>query len=52
VRAAVDRHGERAIVNASRSILYASAGDDFADAARQEAMRLREQMNAALNQQL
>jgi orotidine-5'-phosphate decarboxylase len=48
VRAAVDRHGERAIVSASRSILFASEGDDFADAARSEALRLRNELNAAL----
>ena len=46
-RAAVDRHGERAIISASRSILYAGDGADFADAARQEALRLREEINAA-----
>ncbi len=48
VRAAVDRYGERAIVNASRSILFASEGDDFADAARSEALRLRNKLNAAI----
>jgi orotidine-5'-phosphate decarboxylase len=48
VRAAVDQHGERAIVNASRSILFASEGDDFADAARSEALRLRNELNAAI----
>src|SRR5262245_29980972 len=41
VRAAVDRYGERAIVNASRSVLFASGGEDFADAAASEAVRLR-----------
>src|SRR5262245_47360521 len=46
-RAAVDAHSERAIVNVSRSILYA-AGGDFAEAARQEALRLRSEINAAL----
>jgi orotidine-5'-phosphate decarboxylase len=45
---AVDRHGERAIINASRSILYASADDDFAEAARGEALRLRDAINMAL----
>lgn len=35
--AAADRRG--LIVNSSRAILYASDGDDFADAARQEALR-------------
>ncbi len=35
------------IVNSSRAILYASAADDFAQAARQEAMRLRSQLQSA-----
>jgi orotidine-5'-phosphate decarboxylase len=52
VRGAVDARGERAIVNASRSILYAGAGADFAAAARQEALRLRETLNAALFQRI
>jgi orotidine-5'-phosphate decarboxylase len=47
VRAAVDRNGEGALINASRSILYASSGPDFADAARREALRLRDEINAA-----
>jgi orotidine-5'-phosphate decarboxylase len=46
-RASVDRYGERTIISASRSILYASNGAEFADAARQEALRLREEINAA-----
>lgn len=32
------------IVNASRSIIYASSGDDFAEAARAEARKLQQQM--------
>jgi orotidine-5'-phosphate decarboxylase len=44
---AVDRYGERAIINASRSILYASAGENFAEAAHGEALRLRDAINAA-----
>jgi orotidine-5'-phosphate decarboxylase len=47
-RAAVDSQGERAIISASRSILYAGDGPNFADAARQEALRLREEINGAL----
>jgi len=43
--------GPLAVINVSRSILYASSGADFADAARAEAMRLRNDMNA-LRQQL
>jgi orotidine-5'-phosphate decarboxylase len=35
------------IVNSSRAILYASSGDDFAEAARQEAMRTRDVLKAA-----
>lgn len=36
------------IVNSSRSILYASNGEDFADAARAEALSLQQQMQAEL----
>ena len=51
-RAAVDSQGERAIISASRSILYASNGADFADAARQEALRLREEISSALTDRI
>jgi orotidine-5'-phosphate decarboxylase len=34
-------------VNSSRAILYASAGDDFAVAAREQALRTRDQLQAA-----
>jgi orotidine-5'-phosphate decarboxylase len=47
-QAASDVHGERAIISASRGIMYASDGADFADAARHEALRLRTAINAAL----
>ena len=36
------------IVNASRSIIYASNGEDFAEAARAEALNMRQQMQAEL----
>jgi orotidine-5'-phosphate decarboxylase len=36
------------IVNASRSIIYASNGEDFADAARAEALNMQQQMQAEL----
>lgn len=36
------------IVNASRSIIYASNGEDFADAAREEAQSLQQQMQVEL----
>ena len=35
------------IVSTSRAVLYASSGDDFAQAARAEAMRTRDTLNAA-----
>jgi len=49
--AATVRAGWRAdapiVVNSSRAILYASSGDDFAQAARQEALRTRAALQAA-----
>ena len=45
VRYGCDADGEMAVINASRSILYASAGADFADAARRSAMTMRDEMN-------
>ncbi|HEY2596524.1 MAG TPA: orotidine-5'-phosphate decarboxylase [Chloroflexota bacterium] len=47
VRAAVDSQGRGALVNASRSLLYASRGDDWQTAARAEAERMRTAINAA-----
>ncbi|HLP14948.1 MAG TPA: orotidine-5'-phosphate decarboxylase [Bacteroidota bacterium] len=46
VRYGCDANGDLAIVNASRSILYASKQDDFASASRLEAARLRDAMNS------
>jgi orotidine-5'-phosphate decarboxylase len=34
-------------VNSSRAVLYASAGDDFAEAARRVADATRQQLNSA-----
>ncbi len=48
VRYGVDAQGERAIINSSRQILYASRGNDFAEAARQAASTLRDQINQHL----
>ena len=45
VRAGVDRQGQGLLVSVSRSVLYASAGADFAEAARREAARLRDAIN-------
>jgi orotidine-5'-phosphate decarboxylase len=39
--------GSGFLINASRGVLYASAGPDFAQAARQEALRLRDAINDA-----
>jgi orotidine-5'-phosphate decarboxylase len=44
-KAGINSQGERAVINASRSVLYASPNEDFADAARMEAMRLRDIIN-------
>ena len=45
VREGVDAHGRALLVNASRSILYASAGPDWKKAAAAEAERLKVQIN-------
>ena len=45
VRYGCDRSGTMAIINASRSIIYASSGDDFAAAARTAAHEMRDAMN-------
>ena len=41
------RPGAPIIVNSSRAILYASSGDDFAEAARREALKTRDVLQAA-----
>ena len=46
VLAGTDERGEAAIVNSSRGILYASSGKDFQEAARREAQKLKDQINA------
>lgn len=47
VRAGIDASGEGILLNASRSLIYASAGDDFARAARGATERLRATINEA-----
>jgi orotidine-5'-phosphate decarboxylase len=42
VRFGCDRNGELAVINSSRGILYASSGGDFDQAARIEALKLRD----------
>jgi len=44
VRDGCDGNGQLAIINASRSIIYASSGKDFAEAARAEAKKMAEEM--------
>lgn len=44
---AVDVHGERAMISASRAILYASSGTDYAGAAGEAARSLCERINRA-----
>jgi len=48
VKYGVDANGEKAIINCSRQILYASKGKDFARAARREALKLRDRINEQL----
>ena len=43
-----DVSGRRAVINASRSIIYAGSGPDFAEAARREASVLRDRINDIL----
>ena len=45
VRYGVDAHGEKATINVSRQILYASREKDFAQAARDAAEKIRSQIN-------
>jgi len=45
VRYGCDRRGSLAIINASRSIIYASIKEDFELAARTEAFRMRDEIN-------
>jgi len=49
IRYGVDARGEKAIINSSRQIIYASRGSDFAEAARRAASELREQINQHLS---
>ncbi|MCS6903091.1 MAG: orotidine-5'-phosphate decarboxylase [Candidatus Bipolaricaulota bacterium] len=47
VKNSVNSRGELAIINVSRSVLFASQSEDFAQAARESAMRLRDAINRA-----
>ena len=45
VRYGVNRRGEMALISSSRQVLYASRGSDFAAAAREVALKLRDEIN-------
>ncbi len=49
VRHGVDAQGQKAIINSSRQIIYASREKGFAEAARKAAAELREQINNYLS---
>ena len=48
VRAGVDAMGRMALINSARGIIYASRGNDFAEAAGKAARRLRDEINDVL----
>jgi orotidine-5'-phosphate decarboxylase len=48
VNAGRDANGRGMLINSSRAILYASSDEDFRSAARAEALRTRDAINAAL----
>ena len=48
VRSGVDNRGRRAIISSSRGIIYASAGSDFAQAARRATAAMRDTINQVL----
>ena len=48
VACGANAEGRGLLISASRSVLYASAGEDFADAAKCEAERLREEIRLAV----
>ena len=45
IKCATDDNGQSALINASRSILYAGSEMNFAEKARQRAKHLRDQIN-------
>lgn len=45
VKSSVNSRGELAIINVSRSVIFASQGEDFAQAARKAAITLRDEIN-------
>ncbi|MFC2035336.1 orotidine-5'-phosphate decarboxylase [Chloroflexota bacterium] len=49
VRYGVDTRGEKAVINSSRQVIYASRGKDFPEAARHAALMLRDHINYYLS---
>jgi orotidine 5'-phosphate decarboxylase subfamily 2 len=45
VRYGCDRRGEIAVINVGRAVIYASGGEDFAEKAREAALRYRGEIN-------
>ena len=45
VKAGVDKNGQNAIINSSRSIIFASTNEDFAQKAQEEAKKLKDLIN-------
>lgn len=45
IKTVVSYGGENIIINSSRSIIYASSGEDFGEKAREEAIKLRDEIN-------
>ncbi len=50
VKNGVDAQGEKAIINVSRQVLYASKSNDFAEAARSAARDVRDRINKVVRQ--
>jgi orotidine-5'-phosphate decarboxylase len=46
IRFGCNKKGERAIINSSRGIIFASSGEDFAGAAKVAARKLKEEINS------
>lgn len=49
VRAGANSRGQGMIINVSRSVIFASGGPDFAEAARRETQKLHDKVTAALS---
>ncbi|MFC2045515.1 orotidine-5'-phosphate decarboxylase [Chloroflexota bacterium] len=52
VRYGVTKKGEKAVINSSRQIIYASRDKDFAQVAKQAATELKDQINSHLSNQV